>query len=237
VLARARASTSAIAQLAFLPTRIAVVGACAAHGAMLPAVAAIVATWLAASALARLHGSASRWEHAAFALGTLVMLALTIDPRTFGSSRDAFVRVLFEGSFRSSSRGTPPAVAIVVLTAALAAFAHVASGGRALDRLAASRAILAFSNVASVPSRIAGGMARAAVAALAEIENALGALVRGGERVVEGAGAAAAFVDDTLWVAPTRRVRLPSPSERVARIILVPVALAGAASFVWPWLS
>ena len=238
--ARPVAPPGAPTHVAFWPTRVAVVGACAglAHGAA-AATLALVAVWVAACALARTSAAPRRAATLASAVGAVASLVLALDPRIVGSASVPVVDRLLASSFAVLASPPAPSVALVVLTTALVAFAYGASRvarASTLDRLAASP-VVAATRFAGLPARGAGAVVRAAAAALVELESRAHAVIRVGDALVRGAASLASLLDDAALVSPSKRLRVPIPSERTLRLLLVPLAIAAAAVFVVPWAS
>ena len=220
-------------QLSLFPARVAVVGACAAlpHAAF-PTIAALVATLLCACALAR--ATDSRGSRVVAALLTAAGLVLAFDSRAFGGPAPLATKLL-DASFSGLARAPAASLPLFALVTALVAFAWGASRTRALDRLAESLAPVA--RFAPLPARVTSAVARAVAAALVELEARLGALVRLGDSAVRGASALASVAEEVAVVRPTSRLRVPLPSERALRLLLVPLAVVAAALFVVPWAS
>jgi hypothetical protein len=233
--ARPRGAHPAL-QLAFLPTRVAIV---AAFGALrfggVAAAVALLATWLAACALARLPAARSR--RATFAaLGAIAAAFVLVgDPRLLGAARGPLAGALFETSFRALTPAVAPPLFLALLTCALVAFAFVASRSTALDRLASSAPIATASTIAPLFTRASAAVALASASALFELEARLCAVVAFVDRLVRGAAALASALDEALFV--RLRLPLPLPSDRATRLILVPAALVAAGVFALPWLN
>jgi hypothetical protein len=213
----ARRAPGAVAHVAFVPTRIAMIGAFASlrFGGVAVTIA-LVAVWLSACALARMRG-----------VGLRLPIVAAV----------ASVGVLWSRAFDSMSgalaSAPAPSIPLAVLTVALVAFAWGASRGTALDRLASGLAPLA--GIQSLVARATSALAIASAAAVFELEARFIALVAGADRFVRGLGAFASAIDG--FVFHRVRLSLPIPSDRATRFILVPVALAAAGAFALPWLG
>ncbi len=223
-------------QLALLPTRVAIVAACGAlrFGGVAAAVA-LVATWLAACALARLPAARSRGAMFG-ALGAIAAAFVLVgDPRLLGAARGSLSHALFETSFRALSPSVAPPLALTLLTCALVAFGFLASRTTALDRLASSPPVATASTIAPLVTRASAAVALASASALFELEARLSAVVAFVDRLVRGAATLASTLDEVLFV--RLRLSLPLPSDRATRFILVPAALVAAGVFALPWLN
>jgi hypothetical protein len=227
----ARGAPSAIAHVAFVPTRVALVGALAAlrfGGAA--TVVGLVAAWLAACALARVAGSSR-----APAIGAAIAsFALAGDPRVFGASRPPLAS-FFEPMPGAFAAAPPASFAIAGLVVAVTLFGWGAARTGALDRLATSSSVAALARVVPLVTRALAAIALASAAALSELEERLAALIAAADRVVAGVGALASAIDDVVF--QRVRVDLPLPGDRATRFILVPVAILAAGSFALPWLT
>jgi hypothetical protein len=225
----ARRAPGAIAHVAFVPTRIAMIGAFAVlrFGGIAVTVA-LAFVWLSACALARMHGARERLSIVA-AVASFVVAG---DPRIVGMTR-APLSQMFDSMSGALASAPAASLPLAALTIGLVAFAWGASRGTALDRLASALAPLA--GIQSLAARATSALAVASAAAVFELEARVIAAVSFADRFVRGLGAFASAIDD--FVFHRVRLALPIPSDRATRFILVPVALAAAGSFALPWLG
>ncbi len=206
--------------LALLFTRASILGACGAleHGSML-----VVALGLgAALALSSPPAEPSRrwlWAPA------IAVAIVAIDPRTLLHPRPSLLDQAFGKSV------LPPSLALVVLLAAVTAFAVAAS-----RRTAARLALPVSSAFTHAPSAATGAVTLAAASAVTELDSRfVDGFVQLGEAVLR----AIAWLSSRLDAALVARsaFELPLPSERVTRALVVCLALLTLAAFSLPWLA
>jgi hypothetical protein len=222
----ARPAPSPNAHAVLLPTRIGVV----ASLAVAPCAIVLVASWLAACALGR-HDPARARTPIAIALDVLLTASAT--------AAFFFAPSALASSFRASTPPAPPSVPLALLVCAIVAFAWSVSRTRprALDRLASARVLAWIAACGDLPARATSAMGIAIGATIHEVDARLVALVAWCDRSVRSAAVLVSFADDVALVRSTKVLRVPFPSERIARAALVAFAVVALAAFVVPWAS
>jgi len=217
-----RAPATGAAHAALLPTRVALIAA-SPVGLAVPL---LVASWLAAGALARLRARERvlRAEIAAAAIAIVACAACALAPRLLASS----FRTVSAPSF---------AVAHGALAFAVVAFAITASRTRALERFAASPPLAWPRASSDFAARAVASIASAISGALVELDERLDTLVALLDRAVRFAGALASVVDRAASSALPNVARIPLPSEIATRAIIAALAVVALGLFVVPWAS
>jgi len=230
-LVLARGAPSAIAHVAFVPTRVAIFGALAAlRFGWLAAAAGVVAAWLAACALSRLSGR----DRALPIAASIASVALTSDPRVIGLAHVPLAS-FFEPMPGAFAPAAPASLPLAALAFAAPAFAWGAARRGALERVAKSPFLATLASLQPLSARASAAVALASASALSELEARVGALVGFADRFVSGIATFLGAIDEIVF----RRVRIaiPAPDDRATRFILVPVAIVAAAAFAYPWLT
>jgi hypothetical protein len=169
------------------------------------------------------------------AIAMAFALALAIDPRVVGFTREPLVASLLRPSFGALPPFAPCSVPLFVLVAALHAFAWIFSRSRSYAAVGSWGPLRVLDDLGPALLRILHAIMTATAAALFEVETRLSMALDACERGVQAACALLVVVDDAATSLAPRRI--PTLSERAMRLVLVPIALATAALFALPWLS
>jgi hypothetical protein len=236
VLTRPRKEWPRVATVLFFPTRVAIIGALGglAFGAF-PTALGLGAAWMGALATSQRGERPRAPISITLFVASGVAFVFAIDPRAFGFAREPVVASLLEPSFRAFGSFPRCSLPVFFLVAALHAFAWAFSRSRACGALASSAALRLLDGIAPAVSRGVSAIVSAVAAALSEVEARSSTVLDAVDRLVLAACTLLAFVDETVTsLAPHR---IPLPSERVARLVLAPIALATVALFALPWLG